>query len=192
MRFINKFAYIKDPDAKNAMAEAAKLRAQIMNGKGISTDEYKKKYIEEVLYGQSKNARQNAIGTRPERKVGFALKGLGLKVWKEYKVIGHYYDYYLPDLNILVEVDGVFWHPESLEEAKYVSQKNNYFNDIVKNAIASAKGIPLIRIREDKINQLDGQGLRDELDRLIQEVEEKRAQESQSQNSQVEGELKDE
>lgn len=174
MKFVNKYAYIKDSEAKKAMAEAAKLRSQIMNAKGLSTDEYRKKYIDEVVFGQDKNARKNATSTRPERKVGFALKGLSLRVWKEYKVIGHYYDFYLPDLDILIEVDGIFWHPEKLEEAKYLSQKNNYFNDIVKNAIASAKGIPLIRIREDRINELNGEELRGELARLIQEADDAR------------------
>jgi hypothetical protein len=173
MRFINKFAYIKDPNAKQAMAEAAKLRAQIMNGKGISADEYKKRYIEEILYGQDKNARQNAIGTRPERKVGFALKGLGLRVWKEYKVIGHYFDFYVESYGnkfggVLIEVDGEFWHPLSLDEAKYISQKNNFINDIVKNAIAKAKGIPLVRIRENEINKMDGDQLRQELKKRIE------------------------
>jgi hypothetical protein len=175
MTFINKYSFIEDPDAKNAIIHASKLRAQILQDRSIiSRDKYKKKYIDEAVHGQSKNSRQDIKSTKPERRVAFALRGLGLTAWREYKIIGHYFDFYveLPNAEsgVLIEVDGEFWHKEKLEEAKYLAQKKNFFNDIVKNAIASAKGIPLIRIREGLINSLDGEQLRDELRNKITEA----------------------
>ena len=42
------------------------------------------------------------------------------------------YDAYLPDHNALLEFDGEFWHPKSLEECKYYTQILNFHNDILK------------------------------------------------------------
>ena len=64
----------------------------------------------------------------------------------DYKV----FDAYLPDYNLVIEIDGIFWHPKSLDECKYEFQKTSYFNDLEKENLLKQKNIKLIRIRENE------------------------------------------
>lgn len=64
----------------------------------------------------------------------------------DYKI----YDAYLPDFNLIIEIDGTFWHPTSLSECKYEFQKKSYFNDLEKENLLKQKGIKLMRIRENE------------------------------------------
>lgn len=70
---------------------------------------------------------------------------------KKYELDGKIYDAFLPEKNILIEIDGDFWHKQTLNECKYKYQTESYYNDIVKNEIASNNNIKLIRIREKNI-----------------------------------------
>jgi hypothetical protein len=67
---------------------------------------------------------------------------------KKYELDGKVYDAYLPERNILIEIDGDFWHKQTLDECKYKYQTESYYNDIVKNDIAKNNNMRLIRIRE--------------------------------------------
>jgi very-short-patch-repair endonuclease len=64
----------------------------------------------------------------------------------DYKI----FDAYLPDYNLVIEIDGIFWHPKSLDECKYEFQKTSYFNDLEKENLLKQKGIKLVRIRENQ------------------------------------------
>lgn len=56
----------------------------------------------------------------------------------------------MPDFNLIIEIDGTFWHPTSLSECKYEFQKKSYFNDLEKENLLKQKGIKLMRIRENE------------------------------------------
>jgi very-short-patch-repair endonuclease len=56
----------------------------------------------------------------------------------QYFLDGKYYDFFLPDFNLLVEVDGEYWHRLSPAIK----------NDIEKHVIARDQGIRLLRITE--------------------------------------------
>jgi very-short-patch-repair endonuclease len=65
------------------------------------------------------------------------------------------YDFYLPEYNILIEVDGDFWHCNpntkfALPECK--SQEINIINDKLKNEWAYNNGYKLLRFWETDIN----------------------------------------
>ncbi|NDB56593.1 hypothetical protein EB169_12310 [archaeon] len=64
----------------------------------------------------------------------------------DYKI----FDAYLPEYNLIIEIDGNFWHPKSIDECKYEFQKTSYFNDLEKENLLKQKGIRLIRIRENE------------------------------------------
>ena len=70
---------------------------------------------------------------------------------KKYELGGKVYDAFLPDYNILLEVDGDFWHKNSIEECVYDFQKESYYNDILKNSIADDNHIKIVRIKEKQI-----------------------------------------
>lgn len=88
--------------------------------------------------------------TSLERQYYLMLKSLGVDYVPQYPMGGRFYDAYLPDHNILFEFDGSFWHPKTMEDAKYGFQKKAMKIDELKNNMAEEKGIKIIRIREDE------------------------------------------
>ena len=70
------------------------------------------------------------------------------------KSIKAFYDFYLPKQNILIEVDGDFWHcnPAKFPLAKYSTKIRNLNRDQEKNKWAEKNGYKLLRFWEDDIN----------------------------------------
>lgn len=70
------------------------------------------------------------------------------------KEIKAFYDFYLPDSNLIIEVDGDFWHcnPTKFPEPKYETQKRNLIRDKEKIQWAQENGYKLLRFWEDDIN----------------------------------------
>lgn len=102
---------------------------------------------------RKKRPRKKSQNTLPERKVQQILKDLGVPFTTQYEVGNKFFDIYLPTKNILIEVDGLYWHsPDIAYEDKSLMQKKNFVNDILKNGIAATHGYKLIRIREDEIS----------------------------------------
>ena len=67
--------------------------------------------------------------------------------------IKRYYDFYLPEQRILIEVDGTYYHAYGkLYEEMSPMQKHNARVDKIKNDWAAMHGIPLIRVWEHDIN----------------------------------------
>lgn len=83
------------------------------------------------------------------------LDKLGYKYETQFKAesIGRYYDFYLPDANLLIECDGDFFHSYGLmyEEMSPMQKKNSRV-DKDKDKWAVTHKIPLIRIWEHDIN----------------------------------------
>ena len=71
------------------------------------------------------------------------------------KEIKAFYDFYLPKYNIIIEVDGDFWHcnPDSKHNIpKYETQKRNLIKDSIKSQWAIDNGYTLLRFWENDIN----------------------------------------
>ena len=64
------------------------------------------------------------------------------------------YDFYLPELNLLIEIDGDFWHcnPIKFPAPTCKTQEINLINDKFKNKWAKDNGYKLIRFWENDIN----------------------------------------
>ena len=71
----------------------------------------------------------------------------------QYTVCGYNYDFYIPDKNILIEVDGDWWHcnPKLNIQPIHESQKHTVKHDVIKNKIAEDNGYTLIRFWENEI-----------------------------------------
>jgi hypothetical protein len=52
----------------------------------------------------------------------------------------------LPEYNVLVEVDGIYWHGKGLKHRqRSLMQQKNYINDIYKDTLAKLKNVKLYR-----------------------------------------------
>lgn len=74
----------------------------------------------------------------------------------EAKDIGRFFDYYLPDYNLIIEIDGGYYHSDPrLYEEKNLNkmQKRNKKVDEYKNKWALMHGIPILRIWEKDIRE---------------------------------------
>jgi very-short-patch-repair endonuclease len=103
-------------------------------------------------------ALRNATQTTPEKAMQSFLEQLDIKFIVEYKLvvddIYRYFDFMLVDYNILLEVDGDYWHcnpsrydRNNLDEA----QTRTLENDAIKNDMARRVGIPLVRFWASEI-----------------------------------------
>lgn len=118
----------------------------------IGEDAYRKRMgIIGIKSFSDKNIKHSKLETRIFDK----FKKSGLQCIDQFEIDGYYYDIYLPKYNILIEIDGEFWHPKSLAECEYPFQKTNYFKDIRKNEICEKLNIKLIRIRESEEFDID-------------------------------------
>ena len=83
------------------------------------------------------------------------LDALGIKYVYQFKAesIGRYYDFYLPEANILLEIDGDYFHGYGkIHEEKNSMQKHAEWVDKQKDMWALEHGIPIIRFWEHDIN----------------------------------------
>ena len=83
------------------------------------------------------------------------LDKIGVKYIRQFeaKEIGRFYDFFCPDANVIIEVDGDFYHGYGLVyEQKSPMQKHNEWVDRVKDEWALERGIPILRIWEHDIH----------------------------------------
>lgn len=136
------------------MAKKKKTMASILRGikrkalKRPITQKQKQAFIEGMARRMDKNP------TAPEQSFATLLEELGINYETQKIVGGKIYDFYIPDKNMLVEVDGVYWHSKD-KELKEMSlmQKKTFYNDIKKNAIAKNNEYTLERVWEDDLKE---------------------------------------
>lgn len=91
-----------------------------------------------------------------ERFANEFLDTIGIKYERQFeaKDIGRFYDFYLPDYNLIIEIDGDFYHSYGITyEQMSPMQKRNKRVDEAKNEWALSHGIPIMRIWEHDINE---------------------------------------
>ena len=152
----------KNPELGKKISQSAKgIPKPKPEGFGVG-----RKHSEETKEKMSETAKQKwetgDIGEKKhytsklEEKFILTLDVLDIKYTRNFysKSIKAFYDFYLPDYNILIEVDGDFWHcnPNKFPDPKYESQKYNLERDKEKNQWANENGYKLIRFWEDDIN----------------------------------------
>jgi very-short-patch-repair endonuclease len=120
----------------------------------IHSDETKKKMEETAI----KNLLKYGKVKRSKLEYFFedTLKSLNVNYQHSYLIpqIKKIFDFYLPEHNILIEVDGDFWHchPDKFPLPTHKSQEINLINDQFKNKWAQENGYKLLRFWETDIN----------------------------------------
>ena len=123
----------------------------------------KRKHIERTKASKIRYVRERAKGKQEygtskleERFARDFLDKLDINYTYQYKAesIGRYFDFYLNDYRVLIEVDGDYYHSYNLlYEQMSPMQKHNKRVDEEKNRWASLNRIPLLRIWEHEINE---------------------------------------
>ena len=109
------------------------------------------------------------------------LDKLGVRYTRQFEAadIGRFFDFYLNDENLIIEVDGDYWHsnPEKYDEDDLSPmQKRNRKVDEYKEKWALLHSIPIMRIWESDINKNPKKVMEDLKSRIsnIKEQEEKK------------------
>jgi very-short-patch-repair endonuclease len=101
---------------------------------------------------------KNNKGTSIEVKISKILIESDIKFETQYEInfnkTFRLYDFYLPELNLLIEADGDYWHgnPNKFKTLNEV-QLLNKNNDVFKNELAKENGYNLIRFWETDIKK---------------------------------------
>lgn len=98
------------------------------------------------------------MNTKPEQAVSKILENLNISFIMQKRLITEhsckYYDFYIPSMHLLLEVDGVYWHGKGIPKNELSStQKHNKENDDMKTLLALQQGYTLKRIWGDEITE---------------------------------------
>lgn len=105
---------------------------------------------EAFIKGMAKRMDKNP--TAPEKSFASMLEELGVEYETQKIVGGKIYDFYIPEKNLLIEVDGDYWHAKDKElKEMTMVQKKTFYNDLRKNTIAKNNGYELERVWEGEI-----------------------------------------
>ena len=103
---------------------------------------------------EKKASKMSKKMTKPEREMNQILTELKVE-FEPQKVVGFkIYDFYVPQSNLLIEVDGDYFHanPDVYTEGDLNSmQKRNVKNDEFKDTLANGRGYILTRVWESDL-----------------------------------------
>lgn len=148
----------KDPELGRKISEGSigvsKPKPEGFGIGRIHSEETKQKMSEIAIQNIIKTNRNHT--SKLEIKFEKILNDLDILYSKHFyaKPIVAFYDFYLPKFNVIIEVDGDFWHCNPLNFPKpiYESQKQNLERDKEKNKWAKENGFKLLRFWENDIN----------------------------------------
>lgn len=148
----------KKVQAKLHSIQAKIARSQASNKKKFLLkipEKYSKNYVKTLQIVNKDNPRSSAVATWPEQIVATLLARQHIRYEKEHEILGKFYDFYCAELNLIIEVHGIFWHQrEEQTDPKYkLFQLKVRVNDMYKRAICKAKKHHMIVIYEDRINE---------------------------------------
>jgi len=110
------------------------------------TPTQKKEYVER----QAKKMARNQ--TAPEKGLGRILKSLKIEFRPQEIIHGKIFDFFIPGCNLVVEVDGDYWHGYGKEHSELNEmQRRSVRNDSEKDVIAKGLGYDIIRFWEHDI-----------------------------------------
>lgn len=131
-----------------------KIKSILRNAKNKNNIKRKKSQVFKKIYLDSQAKRMERKPTAPEVAFEKILKEIGIDYTTQ-KIVGFYiYDFYIPSLNLLCEVDGDYFHsnPIKYEVVKLNEmQKRNKIRDQKKTRYAKGCGYVLERFWETDI-----------------------------------------
>ncbi len=113
----------------------------------------KKRTIEEKeAFLKAKALEMSEKKTWPELEFERLLEDLGVEFRTQEIVGGKIFDFYIPSENLLVEIDGDYWHGNPKYYARPNKMQNtNRKNDRKKNLIAEQNGYKISRVWESDL-----------------------------------------
>lgn len=134
----------KDPVRREKISKA-------LTGKPKSEEH--RKIMAETL---ARNRKEILKGNPSKLEFTFAeiLAGLGIEFIHQYHLDGFDYDFYIPSKNLLIEVDGDYWHghPDKFPTLNNM-QKKNHGLDKLKTKHAGDRNYELLRFWETDIRE---------------------------------------
>lgn len=104
---------------------------------------------------KSKASSMSDKMTSPERIFSKMMKELGVEIVNQKVVKNKIYDFYIPSKNMVIEVDGDYWHANPLiYEGKELNkiQLKNVRNDKKKDSLAIGYGFLIERVWEHDLH----------------------------------------
>lgn len=98
-----------------------------------------------------------------EQKFSKLLDSCNIKWMNQFKIGKKRYDFYLPEYDLLVEIDGDYIHT-NFNEGYFIDsrfKKKIIKNDALKNLMAEQAGYKLIRIWETDLNKMNSTNLKE-------------------------------
>lgn len=148
--------------------ERAKKISKALKGKPKSEEHKRKisidrkKYWSDAKHREAQRARRvdyhkNRCKTKEtllEKRFAGLLDMMNITYEKQFELTHLLYDFRINDTNIIIEVDGDFYHCNPIEwpEPKYPIQKNTVRHDKLKNARVKDNGYRLLRFWETDVN----------------------------------------
>jgi very-short-patch-repair endonuclease len=150
----------KDPERRKKISEGLKGKQKSPEHVAKITAD-RKKYWGEQLHRDEQRARRVKYMTahlikaesKLEKEFKNLLSTLKIEYIFQYVVEDYNYDFFIPSKNLLIEVDGDWWHcnPELNIIPIHNSQKHTVEHDRIKNAIAMKNNYQLHRFWENDI-----------------------------------------
>lgn len=125
--------------------------------KGSKNPFYGKKHTKEVreMLARTFQKWEWRRISKPEKELAEILEKQSIKYIQQYRIENRYYDFYLPDKNLLIEVDGIYWHARGLSHNEMTQrQRDHIARDKIKNVLAEKNKYELLRIWEDEIDSV--------------------------------------
>lgn len=114
-------------------------------------DKLRKATINQYINGNTKNTN-----TKPERDFKKILETENVEYIQSFDLENKIYDFFLPNYNILIEIDGIYWHGKGIsDDMLNETQLKNRKNDKLKNKIAKNNNYKLIRIWGDELENFN-------------------------------------
>jgi len=147
----------KDPNLGKKISQGAKgIPKPKPEGFGVGRVQSKKtrkKMSETAISNIIKTNRNHT--SKLEKTFANILDLLDIKYQQFFyaKEIKAFYDFYIPEHNLIIEVDGDFWHcnPDKFPNPEYITQKRNIQRDKIKTQWAITNGYKLLRFWENDI-----------------------------------------
>lgn len=151
----------------------------LQNSHNMTTKEYKIKHNTDVICSDlttntlSINTTQHNLLNRVKRKTSkiedtfeSILVKSNIKYERSYKIDGKVFDFYIRDLDTVVEVDGIAYHKDRLSNMTNITIKNS-INDFNKNNIIKNKSYKFKRIRISDTGQISMISCLNDLEKVL-------------------------
>lgn len=96
--------------------------------------------------------KEDITVSKVEKQFGCFLTKFGIELDSQFRIAYKFYDFKVKDKNILLELDGDFYHYNPKTQGGKPAnsmQRKNMKNDKIKNALAVVNGYKLLRFWED-------------------------------------------